>query len=381
MQVIDLTAAPEFTPDGLGHNAIVIFQHIGLNGLTLKGRLLDGAHVPDAGKRHVERAGNRRGAQRQHIHADEILFEFFLVAHAEPLLLVNDDKPQIAELYIIREQPVGSDHNIHGAVLQPAQRFLLFPRTAVAGEQPDADGKRLHPRRGGVEVLPRQDGGRGQNRTLLAAHHALESCAQGNLGFANAHIAAEQPVHRPGLFHVVLDFGGGRQLVSGLLIGEPLLKIVLPCVIRREGIAGRLLAPGIQLNQFLRHRLGSGLDFAAGFCPFGTAQTAQLDIVGIAGGGVAGQKVKLGDGNIEHVFFVILNAQVILGDTLHGHPLDACVPSDAVVLVHHQIAGRDLGQAVERILVFLVSLFAADALAKSPPRQHCIARKGKLASG
>ena len=49
VQVIHLPAAGQLTPDGFGNNGIVIFQHIGLNGLALKGRLFNGAHVPDAG--------------------------------------------------------------------------------------------------------------------------------------------------------------------------------------------------------------------------------------------------------------------------------------------------------------------------------------------
>ena len=51
--------------------------------------------------------------------------------------------------------------------------------------------------------------------------------------------------------------------------------------------------------------------------------------------------VQLGDRDVEHVLFVVLDAQIILGDALHGHPLDARIAADAVVLVYHQVAHSD----------------------------------------
>ena len=51
--------------------------------------------------RHVQCAGDGRGRQREHVHADESLFQLFLVLDAEALLLVDDDQAQIMELYIL----------------------------------------------------------------------------------------------------------------------------------------------------------------------------------------------------------------------------------------------------------------------------------------
>ena len=73
VQVVDLPAAGQLLADGLGNDALIIFQHIGLDGLALKGRLLDRAHVPYAGQCHVQRAGDRRGGQGEHIHTDKVL--------------------------------------------------------------------------------------------------------------------------------------------------------------------------------------------------------------------------------------------------------------------------------------------------------------------
>ena len=190
-------------------------------------------------------------------------------------------------------------------------------------------------------MLPSQNGGGSQNGALLAAHHALERRAQSNLGLAKAHVAAQQPVHGPGLFHIVLDVGGAGQLVGGLIVGEALLKIPLPGVVGRESVTLGLLAAGVEFDQLFRHLLRGGLDLFAGLGPVAAAQAGQFHVVAVVGGGVAGQQVQLGDRDVEHVLFVVLDAQIILGDALHGHPLDARIAADAVVLVYHQVAHSD----------------------------------------
>ena len=109
VQVVYLPAAGQLLADGLGHDALVVLEHISFNRLALKRRLLNCAHIADARQRHVQRAGDRRGRQRQHIDADEALFKLFLVLDAEPLLLVDDDKAQVLEFHIAGQQPVRAD--------------------------------------------------------------------------------------------------------------------------------------------------------------------------------------------------------------------------------------------------------------------------------
>ena len=198
----------------------------------------------------------------------------------------------------------------------------------------------------------------GQDGALLATHHAFERGAQGNLSLAHADIAAQQAVHRPGLLHIMFDLRRAGKLVRRFIIGKALLKISLPGIIWWEGMTVRPFAAGIQLNQLLGHLLGSGAHLLAGLGPLGPAQAAELDILRIPRRGVAGKQVQLGDGNIQHIFFIVLNAQVVFGNALNRHSLDARIPANAVVLVHHQIARRDLGQAVQGIFG-LFTLFSS----------------------
>ena len=180
----------------------------------------------------------------------------FLVLHAEALLLVDDDKAEVMELHVLGQQPMGAHHDVHTARLQAPEGLLLLFCGAEAGHHLHLHGEGFHAGKNGVVVLPRQQGGGGKDGALLAAHHALEGGAQGHFGLAHAHVAAQQAVHGPALFHVLLDLGGGVQLVVCLVVVKAGLKVPLPVAVRREGVARGLTAAGVELDQFLRHLLG-----------------------------------------------------------------------------------------------------------------------------
>ena len=53
--------------------------------------------VADAGERQVERPRDRRRRQGQDVHLAPELLEPLLGGHAEALLLVDDDEPEVPE--------------------------------------------------------------------------------------------------------------------------------------------------------------------------------------------------------------------------------------------------------------------------------------------
>ena len=101
-----------------------------------------------------------------------------------------------------------------------------------------------------------------QNGGLLAREDALHDRAQGDLGLAEAHVAAEQAIHRTVGFHILLDLLNAAELILGLVERERLLELALPDVVRWEGEALQPGALGVQLEQtggqLLGRRLGAG---------------------------------------------------------------------------------------------------------------------------
>ena len=111
----------------------------------------------------------------------------------------------------------------------------------AGGEEP---GQHLDPHRvageavaeGLVVLLGEQRGGH-EHGHLLAVLHGLERGPDGDLGLAEADVAAHEAVHRVVGLHVGLHVVDGRELVGRLLVGEGLLQLALPrrVVRRRRG--------------------------------------------------------------------------------------------------------------------------------------------------
>ena len=127
VQVVDLAAALDLAPDRVGHQAPVVLHDEGLHRQAVLRRLLDGGHVADAGHGHVQRAGDGRGRERQHVHAAAELLDVLLVRHAEALLLVHDQQAEILELHVLAQQPVRADHEVALAGGEVGERLALWP--------------------------------------------------------------------------------------------------------------------------------------------------------------------------------------------------------------------------------------------------------------
>ncbi len=78
--------------------------------------------VAQAFQRHAQRARDRRGGQRQHVDLGAQRLHRLLVAHAEAVLLVDDQQAQALELHRLDEQLVRADDDVDRAVLDALQR-------------------------------------------------------------------------------------------------------------------------------------------------------------------------------------------------------------------------------------------------------------------
>ena len=67
--------------------------------------------------------------------------DFFFMRHAEPLLLIDNQKAKIFELYVLRQNAVCSDDNIHESFFQILQRFFLLCRRAEPAQKITRTGK------------------------------------------------------------------------------------------------------------------------------------------------------------------------------------------------------------------------------------------------
>ena len=187
--------------------------------------------------------------------------------HAEALLLVHDHQAQIAELHVLRQQPVCADEDIHFAFASVRQHALISlavrKRLSISTRTGKGGKRRLKV----SKCWKHEDGGRREHGDLLAVAERLESGAHDDLGFAEAHVAAEQPVHGLRLLHVALDVLDGGELVVGLGELEGVLELALPVAVGGESEPLGHLAFGVELEQLVRHVAHPGLDAFLGAFP------------------------------------------------------------------------------------------------------------------
>ena len=220
IDVENLAAALQLALDDLFDQIVVVGGDESLDRQTLFRRRLDHGEIADACQRHVQRARNGSGRQRQHIHRCPQLLELFLLHDAEPLLLVEDHEPEVLEPHVLLEQAVGSNHHIDLADLQSAQDVGRLRVRAKARQHLHLDGVGLEALLEGQEVLLREDGGGNEDRDLLAVHDRLERRPNRELRLTEANVPAKQPVHRAGVLHIDLDFLHHAHLIRGLVVGE-----------------------------------------------------------------------------------------------------------------------------------------------------------------
>ena len=109
---VDLAAAFHLGADRPLDHCLVELDDVGLDRQAILRRRLDDRHVADAGERHVQRARDRRRRHRQHVHALAHLLDALLVRDAEALLLVDDEQAEVAELHVLRQQPMRADDDL-----------------------------------------------------------------------------------------------------------------------------------------------------------------------------------------------------------------------------------------------------------------------------
>ena len=94
--------------------------------------MMERSRMPD--QRHVEGPRDRRGGQGQDVDHRPELLEPLLVRHAEALLLVDDQQPEVLEADILLQQPVGADDDVDLPLLRPRSR-IAFCSLAVRNRE------------------------------------------------------------------------------------------------------------------------------------------------------------------------------------------------------------------------------------------------------
>ena len=115
MDEVDLSAAREFRFDGVADDLLREDVRFGDDRLPVGRRRRDDRKVARTHERELQRSRNRRRRESQRIDVDRQLRQLLLGRHAEFLLLVDNQQPQIAEYDLFAQNLVRADQDVDTA--------------------------------------------------------------------------------------------------------------------------------------------------------------------------------------------------------------------------------------------------------------------------
>ena len=334
-----LPAAVVFAHQGLTHDHVVPFHHVGPYRQAVDRRGLDGGQFAQARHRHLQGARDGRGSQCEHMDIGAQLLELFLVRHAEPLFLVHDYEPKVLEIGRFGQDGMRADNDVHIARSQLLARLLRFLARHKPRQATDIQGEAGKALFEVLVMLAGQQGGRRDHRDLLPVHRGDEGCAQGHLGLAETDIAAHEPVHRPPAFKVTQHVGDGAVLIVGFLPRKAIEELIVRSLLDLEHRRFLERAGGCRLHQFAGNGADAFLELRTAFLPSLAAEPVELHR--LFGRAVARQNVDILDRDKQLVPAAIFQLNAIVLRLAHGDGFEPEILADAVFGVDDQIADAE----------------------------------------
>ena len=183
----------------------------------------------------MQRARDRRRREREHVDLEPQRAKELLLADAEPLLLVEDDEPELLRDDVAREDAMRPDEHVDLALLELLQHRLHLGRAPEARDHLDAHREVAVAVAERVPVLLGEDRGRAEDEHLAPVDRDREGGPDGDLRLAEADVAADEPVHRLRRLEVLLDRLDRSLLVVGLAVRERRLEPLEPVALDVEG--------------------------------------------------------------------------------------------------------------------------------------------------
>ena len=262
------------------------------------------------------------------------------------MLLVDDDETQVVERDAGAEQPVGADDDVDLAGREAlrdgrdlAVRAQARNRLDVHRPVRETVAERL------VMLFGQERRGR-QHGDLPAGRHGDEGRAHGDLGLAEPHVPADQPVGGAVRAEVFDDGVDGRLLVGRGLEGEPVAEAGVVVLGAVEDRARPRRAPSVDVEQLRGDVVGLARGAPLGFLPLVRSQPVQRGVLGVRAG-VAGDEVERRDRHVEPGLLGVFEGEELLRVPVDLEGLETQVAPDAVVDVHDGGADRQLGQVAD----------------------------------
>ena len=183
--------------------------------------------------------------------------------------------------------------------------------------------------------------------TCLLSADRFESRAHGDFGLAVADIAAEQPVHGLGRFHVALDVNDGHVLIFGFAEFEGVLELAHQLAVGGEGVPFGGASFSVKLEQLVGHVL-HGLSHAGfGLGPGGGAEVIECWL-GPFRRPVFLDQVEAREGHIEARAFRVFEQHEFRVAVALIDLFEALILPDAMLDVDHVVSDLKIAEVGEK---------------------------------
>ena len=275
------------------------------------------------------------------MHFSAQFFQPFLMGNAEMLLLVNHHQTKPVKGDILRQKRMCANHNIDLPIGQTGFGIGCLFAADKAGQFAN-----LHWQTGkavfeGLAVLSCQQGCRGNHRHLLTRHGGNKGSTQGDFGFAETDIAANQPVHWPAARQIIHYRRNGIKLVVGFLVRKAAAKPIINGRLRQHFLALSHGARRRGFNQLLGNQFQLFFQPAFTDLPSRATQPVERDRHIIAA--KAAQQVNVFNRQKKARITVINKFQTIMRRAAHINRLQALKPANAMFDMHHMVALAEAG--------------------------------------
>ena len=277
---------------------------------------------------------------------------------AEALLLIDDDEAEPLEINAFGQQRMGADNDIDRAVGEARLDRLRLLVGDEAGEAADIDREAAEAFLELHMMLAREQGGGADEDDLHPRHRRDEGGAQGDFGLAEAHVAADEAIHRLARSQILDHVADRAVLILGFLIGEAIDKGGVARDIGFGDGGGAQRAFGGGLEQFTRDFADALLHLGLAPLPGFAAQLVEAHAIAVRS--VAGEDFEIFDRHEQLVATRIAQGDAImrrLADRNLGQPF---IAANAMVHVDDEVAGRQGGEFREEGVGILLALGAAD---------------------
>ena len=295
----------------------------------------------------MERPRDRRRREREHVDLEPERAEELLLRDAEPLLLVEDDEPELLRDDVAREDAVRADEHVDLAGGEVGEHLLRLRRLAEPRDHLDVEREVAEALAERVPVLLGEDRRRAEHEHLPAVDGDGERRADGDLGLAEADVAADEPVHRPRRLEILLDRLDRPRLVVGLAVRERRLEPLEPLVREVEARALGALALRVEREQLARELAHGFAGARLEVLPRLAAELRERGRLRV-GADVAGELAELLVRDVEPVVAAEGEEEVVARDAGDLLRLEAEELADAVILVDDVVADPQVGERGER---------------------------------